>query len=248
MSELKIGCICVTENRSKLIKIALLNYKNQNYENKLLLVGIKPGDYFKYLRIVKSVSPILLNFVMSFRGRKKNVTERIDELCLEAFDAYCDVVTFFDDDDWFPYDRLKLTAEIFDKYDINVPLIASYNDGWFCNLRTLRAEHIECKNWPLWGGCLAFNRAAYELVGGFSQFGCPGYDRGFMARVPNIEIINSKIKPVAFSHGKNVATWLKDKGEPFEDFLIENMKQDEFANIKEIQSFLIERRIFPPNS
>lgn len=246
MNKPKIGCICVTENRSELIKIPLLNFNNQDYCNKSLFISINSSNFGKYVKQFDSIDNISMRLIVNHDNY--NVTKRIDILCSDAFTMNCDIVTFFDDDDWSPYDRLSLTSRIFNKYDLDIPLIASYGEGWFCNLRTLRAELVKCRNWPLWGGCLSFNKAAYKLVGGFGQFKCPGYDRNFMSRIANIEIINSEIKPVAFSHGKNVATWLKDSGEPFEDFLIENMEQDEFDNIKKIQKFLIKRRIFPPNS
>lgn len=51
---------------------------------------------------------------------------------------------------------------------------------------------------------------------------------------------------MAFSHGKNVATWLKSKGSPMEGLMRGWVPELVMLEIKRCQKLMIDTRTFPP--
>ena len=259
MPNLKIGCLCVTKgDRAPVFGISFASYVSQHSRQKatMLTVGTKGINWQPYVDVIKRVNYFdgvvgaLVDKEVAFLTPKQpdlTVCQCIDLGCAELFVNHkCDLVTFWDDDDWAPSERVKMLSNL---HDINGIWTAGYSKGWFCNLRTLRAEHIDCVDWGLWGGSITFNRRTWEDLGGFAHRPLIAYDRSFVTdcliKSGKVFILKGACPPVAFSHGKNVATWCKGKVEPFEEKLKKWMSAVCFVEVKLGQQFLIDRRIFP---
>jgi hypothetical protein len=247
---MKVGCICVTEKRAPVFGIALASFMSQSHRDRVLIVSIR-GSGAKHYRDVRDrlqASGEPIKFLNDAAGQ--TVPETIDEAVSVAFyEQKCDLVTMWDDDDYRPRSSVSRFVEALNWS--KTPMVASYTGGFFVNLRTLDGQLVEPDH--LWGGCLTFNKPAWELAGGFTGKPFPGYDRAF------VEVMGSRAKvghlmhrfalnttPIAFSHGRNVATWVKGETHPMEKYLERWMPGRVFAEVKRAQGFLIKRRIFPP--
>ncbi|MBU2634813.1 MAG: hypothetical protein KJ674_06265 [Nanoarchaeota archaeon] len=240
-----ITCICISEGRPQLFPIAYQSWLDQGDYRKLraMLVLIVPDtEHDAYWEATGGRGAVGLA-----REEGQSVPNEIDYMVRMSINNY---FMTWDDDDWSPPDRIARTAAAL-KETGKEPVVVSYNKGFFVNLRSLNGHLVECDPWPLWGGCLAWNRAAWDLAGGFHNRTCPGYDRSF---VEDVQARGGKVVtleggegtlPVAFSHGKNVATFLRHQGRPMEGDLRKWMSAESFAAVKRAQAWLIERRIFP---
>jgi hypothetical protein len=247
---MKIGCIMVTEGRAPIWGIALQSFLSQRHEDKELLVDIGESKFEDYLEYVPS-RQIPMGVIMYNTNKGATVPWRIDVGARLLFESGCDVVTMWDDDDYSPPDRLSLVAKQQSDFEESRPFVASYGCGWFCNLRTLHGEFISTMPDHLWGGCLAFNKVAWTTAGGFYDFSMPGYDREFVAALKARSdfsrwVFSPAQPPVAFSHGKNVATWIKSRGEYLGDKFKDWMPAEVEREVQRARCFLIEKRVFPP--
>ena len=162
------------------------------------------------------------------------------------------MVTMWDDDDFSPVDRLSQMEDLEKTWNKHIPTYCSYTQGWFVNLRTLRGELIKTLPAHLWGGTLAFNCSAWVHGGRFATKPMPGYDRAFQKELKSYP--HSKEhrlrclqgEPMAFSHTKNVATWLKSKGSPMEGVMKGWVPELVMLEIKRCQQLMIDTRTFPP--
>jgi hypothetical protein len=263
---MKIGCCCVTEDRAPIFGIALSSFLTQDHKDKVLMVVLKSEDVPKavhayeteVLRLADSDAQIL--FLPGQGQKDMTVPERIDLGAEYLFNMGCDLVTIWDDDDWSPVDRLATTADcyktIVDLSGAGKRLVLGYNQGWFVNLRTLQGEVIRLsgnQENPLWGSSLTFNRMTWEKLK-FGDREMPGYDRSFVQdciRKGAYAVLGCErrdkewIRPVAFSHGRNVATWLKSCGEPMLDRLKRWMPQMCLDEVLRCQQLMIDTRTYP---
>lgn len=273
---IKIACLCVTEDRAPIWPIALTSYLEQTGRELQGAGSFSPWlncdsartDPDVYYQAVSHLGPLLDNRHAGApwrTGRPWQVIRlslggdplpfRLARLINDAFYGEgADLVTVWDDDDYSPPDRLHLTAQAVADLDPRRSIVGGYNKGRFVNLVTLQGEEVDCP-WGLWGASLTFNRVAYEAAGGFSDRVSPGYDRSFVADLmerqgQNVQRfvldVPPERRPMAFSHGKNIATWLKTRGEPMEARLKAWMPSSVFQAVKAGQGFLVERRVVPP--
>lgn len=223
---MKIGCLCVTENRSAILGIALASYETQRWSNRALLVVDTTSEFDTAARDACRKLPHALYW---HRRELAPTVEKLDLGCNVLFHRLrCDLVAMWDDDDWSPPDRLTLAAEAYLSAFVRYPWVWSYTRGHFVSLRTLNGHEIACTpEGALWGGCLTFNEAAWAEAGRFATKPNVGYDREFVAALrqqdvgrlsPLLQIVTAPPDaqlPVAFVHGHNVATQLCN---PVEDY------------------------------
>jgi len=263
---MRIGCLMVTEKRAPVAGISFASFAAQTWIDKVLLV-VAPSERSLdgYLEVRERTGVYPLDHILLPNG---NFITRKAAGCDHLFRALgCDMVTIWDDDDYSPPERLATLAEATESWMSSTPTVGcySYNAGWFCNLRTLRAEWFDAQAaGHLWGGTLAFNESAFNAFDRFNGAPNTGYDRWLQKRLiergycigciqtgPHVPLDDQGLPvtaspPVAFSHGKNVATWLKSPGEDLECYLQTTMPPAVFAEVKLAQQFLIDRRVFPP--
>lgn len=196
----KVGCLCISAGRSVLLPIALRSYEAQTYSNKMLLI--------------------------EYGVPRDKLTEAIDNGCRSLFfDRGCTYVAIWDDDDYSPPDRLHRSVDaLHEWHSPQMPALVSYQAGWFCNLETLRAERIDvAPNGHLWGGAMTFNEAAWVVMGYFGGKPVPGYDRvlqsavrecgrGSLTVTLSVAADGGASLPVAFCHGRNMATFMGTPG------------------------------------
>jgi hypothetical protein len=242
---MRVGCVCVTEGRAPIFGIALSSFFVQRGDVVLAVIIRNPMEEESYRRVYRGMSKETdqIVWIEAFDG---DVPARLDHGCDLLFNKFkCDIVTMWDDDDYAPPDRMDITREAFQK-DI---WFTGYNQGYFVNLRTLHGQRIKTP-WGYWGGSITLTRDAWD-ANKFNKFTMPGYDRCFADLIPDDKKgapLKSEQLPVAFSHGKNVTTWLKGKGEPMEEKLEKWMPSLVFDEVKRVQKFLIDRRVYPPGS
>lgn len=221
------------------------------------------------------------------RTGSPHVTENLDYGCKLMFEdsgmkdadgkplfrEHCDIVTMWDDDDWSPPGRLFSTAQCsatnfalacgytmptqqeVDSYR----LLAGYNGGWFCNLKTLQGHEVllNPETNPIWGGSLAFSKTTWRWLGGFRDRPFPGYDRSFVndfkAKGVWIHAISPDCRngpigrgPIAFAHGKNVATWPKEPCVDMTEALSKELPHLVALEVSLASEFLKERRVHVP--
>jgi len=262
----RIACVCLTEERAPIWPIALTSYLTQiegSFSTRLFC----DTGHTRWQEYVHAAwawdSTRALAEARLWVSRDYDVmqlslgdalTFRIERLVCHAFAEGADLVTIWDDDDYAPPDRLQRIATAVADLDPAQPILGGYNTGWFVNLVTLQGEPIDCP-WGFWGGSLTFNKVAWEAAGGFRDRIVPGYDRSFVSdllerRGQSVQRFvleaPAESQPVAFSHGKNIATWLKTRGEPMATRLQAWMPPVVFEAVKAGQAFLIERRVVPP--
>lgn len=249
---MKIACVMVTEARSPIWGIGLSSFLTQTHLNSNLLVVLPPGQKQQYIAAAEAskltAHPHWKH--VEFVEATGNQRERLDEGCRVAFyQQWADLVAIFDDDDWAPEDRLTKTDDI--RWDSSIASYCSYTHGWFVNLRTLQGELIDTLPAHLWGGCLTFNKIGFERADGFANKPQPGKDRAFMAALKGLSIhrehrLRCKDAPVAFSHGKNIATWLKKKGVPMGGTLKTMLPPIVLNEVVRCQQLMFDTRTFPP--
>jgi len=243
----------VTENRAPIWGIGLTSFLTQAYSNRHLMVLLPPSQEAAYRSAAakfddhRAAGRVLYVCV----NDRLTVPERLDLGCQMAFDSGAGLVTVWDDDDWSPDDRLSRTANV--PWDDSLPCYCSYAAGWFVNLRTLMGEYIETLPAHLWGGTLTFNNAAWARAKGFAKNPMPGYDRAFqdaLKAAPESKQhrihCGGRGDPIAFSHGKNVATWLKNPGTPMKDYMEVLMPPMVLSEVLRCQQLMIDTRTFPP--
>lgn len=251
---MRIGCLMVTENRAPIAGIGLASAVSQDLlpeMEQVILVQIN-GSSKGYLDVLQRFmshtvyNKTKLRFdVLDLPSGIESVPARTDEGCRTLFEHYaCDVVALFDDDDFAPPSRLRETYEL----RLEGATYIGYTSGWFANLRTFRAEHFDKPAPGLWGGSLAFTRAAWEHRR-FTGLPAPGYDGAFVAvmlqAAQHKKGILTEGEPIAFSHGRNVCTWLMTPGIDATS-LIDNLPPLVSHEVKAAQKFLVEHRVFPP--
>jgi len=102
-----ISCVCITKNRPDFLYKAIVNFKNQSFSNKELIVVFEHLD-LTTRRIVTEINdttiiPLIVN---SF---KELTLGALRNLGIES--ANGDYICQWDDDDWYHADRLKLQYE-----------------------------------------------------------------------------------------------------------------------------------------
>lgn len=238
-----IGCLCVTENRAPCFPIALHSFMTQSPCRTLLLV-VTPSIEAYEAEVVRAG----LVGRVCWLPHKGTFLERLTAGTEALFRRGCSAVAVWDDDDWSPPDRLERTRKALTR----APL-CSYEHGWFVNLRTLHGAHVVTAPY-LWGGTIAFTRAVWDAVGPWGP-PVPGQDRAFVNRwqrpyderpVARIAPARPDCWPIAFSHGKNVSTWLKGHHEYMGDLLKAWLPDKVFEAVRAMQNLLIERREYPP--
>jgi hypothetical protein len=249
---MKIACVMVTENRAPIWGIGLASFLSQYHSDRHLVVVLPAEEEAAYRCAAAGFGghPYMDRVVHLCIKDEATVPQKLDIGCKAAWDFGADLVAIMDDDDWSPPDRLDHTAvQAWDQQ----PTYASYTRGWFVNLRTLRGELVRTTPHHLWGGTLTFNQAAWECVGGFSDKPFPGQDRAFMRRLSDMphsleyHLRSGRgAEPVAFSHGKNVATWLKSRGTQMEGVFKKWMPELVLVEIKRCQQLMIDTRTYPP--
>lgn len=259
----RIGCLCVTEDRAAVFGIALASWLTQDTpEAPSLLVSLAGTQIGAYADVARRLHCIRR---VHWVNRYREVLLRLDRGASELLwrgDPRRNLVTMWDDDDWSPPDRLRLLADAYADADHDAPWVASYTRGHFVNLRTLYGHAVEldaASDNPFWGGGLTFNQAAYRAASAstsadvFASMKFPGYDREFVRRlrsIPTCQMVSipsaNNNSPVAFSHGKNVATWLQHKGSDMREQLQEWLPKLVWDEVLRSSEFLHERRVFPP--
>jgi len=193
MAEPKVGCLCVSAPRMPLLPIAMESFAAQTYENRELLV-------------------------LPYTPRDK-VLEKLDLGCEFLFGAVgCDYVAMWDDDDYHPPRALEFAVEVLGRtwpsVGAGVGIVAGYTAGWYVNVKTLRAEYVDCEPLGhLWGASLVFDEWAWDDFD-FMDQAFPGYDKALQEHAGDVRPI-AALKtelPVAFVHGKNVATHMSGPG------------------------------------
>lgn len=255
---MRIGCLMVTENRAPIAGIGVASFAVQHPlrgADAVLLVLDNSPDPLGYGQVIKRLEPHLQPWQRilyyatdsnSYGTGPASVPSRIDLGCERLFEHHaCDAVAIWDDDDHSALLRLALTVNAL-RGDDPPPAVLGYDRGWFVNLRTLRGEHIDVQP-MLWGGSLAFTRAAWRkrMFVGLSS---PGYDREFVAHFTGRRAVlaDDPTDPTfAFSHGKNVATWLTSPGVDLQAKVMALPYQVAYE-VARAQKFLIDRRVFPP--
>lgn len=251
---MKIACVMVTEKRAQIWGIGLASFLTQWHADKHLIVVLPPDDVPRY-RAAAMASQLDKHACWGnvvFIDSYESTQSRLDIGCVSAFcNLKANLVAIFDDDDWAPPDRLVKTNDI--HWDSYIPSYGSYARGWFVNLRTLYGEFVETLPAHLWGGCLTFNQAGYDRAGGWADKPQPGKDRVFMDVLRNTaEHREHRLPghgqgdPIAFSHGKNLSTWLKKKGTPMAGVLKMEMPLLVFSEVLRCQQLMIDTRTFPP--
>lgn len=244
----------VTEDRAPIWGIGLASFLSQYHVDRELLV-ILPAEEEKAYQVAATGlerHPYMDRVHYMCLDDEAPVPEKLDVGCKAAWDFGADLVAIFDDDDWSPPDRLSQAVDIERPWDQEIPTYASYTEGWFVNLRTLRGELIRTLPDHLWGGALTFNLAAWERAGGFTGKPWPGQDRAFMKQLCDApdsrehRLRAGRGHPVAFSHDKNATTWLKSKGTPMEGVLKLWMPEIVLIEVKRCQQLMIDTRTHPP--
>jgi hypothetical protein len=252
---MKIACIMATEDRAPIWGIGLASFLTQLHPDRHLLV-VLPSEEEKAYQVAATGferHPYMdrVHYLCVNDSECFSVQERLDAGFKAAFDFSADAAAIWDDDDWSPPSRLSDHAM---GPWVNGPCYGSYPGGWFVNLRTLRGEYINvAREGYLWGGCLMLNQKAWDLGGGFGNKRMPGYDRDIIevikdvggAHRHDIHIDDRADAPVAFSHHKNVATWLKTPGEPMADRLQAIMPELVWLEVQRCQQLMIDTRTFP---
>jgi hypothetical protein len=250
---MKIACVMTTEDRAPIWGIGLASFLSQWHADRHLLV-VLPAEQEKAYQVAVSgleAYPFmdrvhyLIPDAVDPLGNERGVPQRLDMGCKAAWDFGADLVAIQDDDDWNPPDWLvQANEQMWDK-----PAYASYMQGWFVNLRTLRGELIKTFPHHLWGGTLTFNKAAWECAGGFYDKPMPGYDRAFQSKLREGRqhcLRGGRGEPVAFSHAKNVSTWLKSKGTPMEGVFKLWMPELVLNEVERCQQLMVDTRTYPP--
>jgi len=253
---MKIVCLMITESRAPIWGIGLSSFLTQWHADKHLVVVLPFGQKDDYIAAA-TASGLTQHACwqnVQFVVQAGNTRLRLDAGCGFAFHYLkADLVAIFDDDDWAPPDRLVKTNDI--NWNSSIPSYCSYTRGWFVNLRTLYGEYIETFPEHLWGGCLTFNKAGLEAADGWAGKPQPGKDRAFMEAIKAsgryreyrlIQITGGRGDPVAFSHGKNLSTWLRKKGTPMGGLMKLWMPLLVWSEVLRCQQLMVDTRTFPP--
>lgn len=98
-----ISCICVTNNRPKLLKKAIACFESQNYPNKELVISFPKSDHLTKQIIEQALTGNSIRIYQIIR----QVTDSLEEARNEAV-AKCtgDYVCIWDDNDWYHESRL----------------------------------------------------------------------------------------------------------------------------------------------
>lgn len=246
----RIGCLCVTENRAPVLPIALTSFAAQTHENKELLI-VEGGSGPAVLRVVDKCVPRLAGQI-DLLIRHSTVQQRLELGTATLFSRGCDVVTMWDDDDYSPPDRLERTAIVI----AAGAEVVSYEEGYFCSLRTFEGHKLNVSPF-LWGGTLTFTNSAWHYGGGFLNKSCPGYDRELAAAATGIHegvqlspsgngcqlgVLRGGELPIAFVHGKNIATHLIEPCTPLDLSGLPSAVKDA---LRDASAFLVAHRVFP---
>jgi len=257
---MKIGCVCVTENRAPVFDIAaacfaethahVRNFLGLSVHLFVCLPDLE--DFADYQEMVSFHEiPVSWHFI------KGTMPDRLHALCEVAFDSGCDLVMIWDDDDWQQWTRPIEAQRVYAEH--GSPLVFGTYEGWFVNLRTLQGHRFTQDR--LWGGSLVFDRVAFELGDGFKGRDVVGCDKQFLRHlgwdVATVELPLSEIvimrggapRMIAFSHGANLTTHAAHvPPEEMTTSWIMNLPGTSTAAIRRAQKYLIDRRIFPPGS
>lgn len=256
---MKFAAVCVTEGRPDLYALALASFFTQHLDvgDQAVLYTEVAGNRFKdyedtLVRFAGFIGTAQRRVVLTAGGRSgpEAVPERFQRafrLCSDAF--HSDAFLMWDDDDWQPCERLLLTKEALSRPGTH---ICGYQKGFFVNIRTLRGEPVEISPDYYWGGSLGFDRRALAAAD-FSAFKNPGYDGEFTQAVkahcgpqPCGEVLDQAPWPVAFSHGKNIATFLASPGDDMTAHLKRELPHLVWCEVERLQQLCIEKRIYPP--
>jgi hypothetical protein len=180
---------------------------------------------------------------------REQVLKALDIGCETLFGLMeCDYVAMWDDDDYSPPDRLARSVEEIGKLpEAAGGRVVGYKKGWFCSIRTLRAELVDVSaDGHLWGGSLMFDEDAWCGMGMFERAPLPGYDRKLQefALRGAIDAAEDAL-PVAFCHGKNMATFLRSAGS-YADDLLKVMPKVVRDAVEDANEYFVKNRIHVP--
>lgn len=245
---MKITCLCVTEKREAIFGIAASSYGAQEHLDKELQVALPTGhDPSDYIAVLNRLAGYGVFYWTCGEG---TIQERLDYGCIHAFKRGADLVAIWDDDDFKPPSWLSLAADDYDGCDPEKPYLFASRQGWFVNLRTLRGEFHQLSH--CWGGSLIFNEAAWAASGGFAKGPWPGQDRAFVEALAGkgtkvtFDFGKEQLGHVAFSHGKNVQTYLRGEGEPMKERFDRHLPLAVWNEVHVAREFLLKQGVYPP--
>lgn len=255
---MRVYCLMVSEGRAPICGVSLASFKHQDSSGAehRLAICVPCEEKKDYAGEVERAAVEVKWFQSCDRGALQeqglDVADRIDNVCRWIFGEDPDaIITMWDDDDYSPPSRLARTVSAISQFHPR-PVVASYDRGYFLNARTFDGSLVEVNH--LWGGCLAFNKRAFDSAGGFEDRPCPGYDRGFVdaavdggARAVVIDAHYTEL-PIALIHGRNVATFPRGEMKPMDAYLRKHLPADVMLKLMGFKEFCIRRRIFPPGS
>ncbi|HET8866471.1 MAG TPA: glycosyltransferase family 2 protein [Gracilimonas sp.] len=106
----KVSCLMVTANRRDLAQRAVQCFKNQNYDNKELVI-VDDGEE-DYSPILEDIPSEQIKYV-KLEKEPDFVLGKLRNRSLE--EATGDYLIQWDDDDWYHPDRIKIQAEVLDQ-------------------------------------------------------------------------------------------------------------------------------------
>lgn len=260
---MKVKCLMVTEDRAPVFGVSYASLLEQTDWADTLYMAAPRSQMGEYQEARRRRDPRWIAPRCAVLEKLFSVPESIHILANNAFEwlqpDQLDLQTIclmWDDDDIAPTDRIQRTKQVISAFHPH-PVITSYTAGWFVNARTLHGYKLdlmgekEYGRQRLWGGCLAWNHAAWKGSPGFWGAPFPGQDRHFASyagedtRIVPIPAEDHEL-PIALCHTKNVASMYQERGDPMEKKLEEWLPPRVFAEVKGFQKFCVDNRVFPP--
>jgi len=251
-----LACVLLTEGREPISNIGYESWLSAAAQFPLGDVSLCIGASVEYAPPVSLLATRQGCYVHCWRYPQLTVPQRFDDVCRRIFERDPSaIVLVWDDDDYSPAHRLSLTQHVFSTWGEH-PVVTSYDRGYFVNLRTLHGhlstETGTYQDGNIWGGCIAFNKAAFDAANGFEDKPFPGYDARFAQDAytngVKVAILETPphLLPIAFSHGSNVCTWMREPGHDMRAELQEWLPTNVWEAVTTASQWLVDKRIFPP--
>ena len=167
----EISILIPTYNRSKFLKLCLMNLKNQIYPHELLTVIIDDDGSEKFIKdnemenIKNFIHPIKLKYLYS--DKKRSIGAKRNNLVKQANTK---IVSFFDDDDVYLPTAITHTYETMIR---NKKSCAGSDKMIFCMTdKDFSVHMIDCGNTVKLiheGGCLMFTKKFFRASCGFEN-------------------------------------------------------------------------------
>jgi glycosyltransferase involved in cell wall biosynthesis len=250
---MRLACICVTEGRAPLVRLAVASFYNQtglqDIEKATLYILIRePEEFDKYAKAVRAEQ------AQWSPGRKFEIQllrhslrpRQLVASFATAFDMARgnDLFLFWDDDDIQPCYRLWATVNAFKQNPDSLAI--GYPDGWFFNLRTFEYAYLNRrKDDAVWGSSITFATSVLDTLN-FETLPDVGFDTVLWnwAAGKRRYIEDSAVAPVAGIHTKNVASFLHEPTGEGLSVIQHNLRRP----VEEIQAWMIANRIYPSGS